>query len=240
MAAAGKDKRLVAIAIDRSTILLKVPAALVGKRREISHLRVQVAVEMFKAALIGMVSLQCVTKMPFTYHCGLVTRCLESLGHEMLLRMNTYIHPGHDHAVGNAQAHWVPPGHQRRPGGRTDRRGIKPGQFYTFCGQTVQRWRIDIAAVESDVRPTQIICQHNDDVGALVRQGGWYTHQHQQHYQTFRSHSLPPVLAITLRSITFDAYSSFVLLYLEARLKMPPLSSTVQAHSPIDPGERSG
>ena len=124
---------------------------------------------MIKTTLVGMIGLQRMSQMPLTHHCRLITRRLETLGHKMFLRMNADIHPRHDHAIGHPQAHGVTPGHQRGPGGRTDRRGIETRQLHTFRCQPVQRRGIDLPAMESDIAPAQVIGNHYDHIGAFSR-----------------------------------------------------------------------
>ena len=164
-----QQEGLVTIIVDGHAVALEVLPSLIGKRRVIADLGVQVTVKMIKAPVVRVIGHLGVAEVPFSHHGSLITRRLKRLGKEMLIRVNSVDIPGHDHAIGNTEADRVAARHQRRPGRGTYRCGVKAVEFHAFGRQAIQRRRVDIPAVKTDIIPAQVVCDNDKNVWALIR-----------------------------------------------------------------------
>ena len=120
------------------------------------------------------------TQMPLSDHRCLITRGLERLGHKVLGWVHTNIVPGKDDAVSDAQAHGVTASHQCSSRGRADGGCVKAVEPDPLLRQFVERRRIDITAVVANISPSEIVCNHDHDVGLVTRGGVSRQHREQQ------------------------------------------------------------
>ena len=109
-------------------------------------------VEIIETALDGSVLLGVSSKVPFSYHSGLVTGWLEKF-------RNGYLT--------GAQTIAVDPAHQGGPCGPTPGCVVELGEPQAVLGELVQVGGIDFPSEASEVRESHVVREDDDDVGTI-------------------------------------------------------------------------
>ena len=116
------------------------------------------------------------TQMPFPGHICVVAVVTQQLGDRSHTRVEYALISGFSHLVRSGQLrHITQAGNvvvrsaeQHGPGNRAGWRHVEVGEAHSLLRQPVQYRRVDLAAVTSQVRVTQIIGNNKEDIGPLV------------------------------------------------------------------------
>ncbi len=144
--------------------VVKVAAA-ADKRREIT----------FETASVrNLVRFE--TQMPFPGHIGAVAVVAQQLRDRSHTRVEDALVSGFPHLVRSVQLRHVAQAgnvvvgsaEQHGPGNRAGWRHVEVGEAHSLLRQPVQYRRVDLAAVTSQVRVTQVIGNNKEDIGLLV------------------------------------------------------------------------
>src|SRR5262249_55261574 len=107
---------------------------------------------------------------------GLVTRLLECLRQQPLVRGKPVGVRRRDDDGLQAIAKRVAAGHEARPRRRTHRLSVKLFEPYPACSELVDVWRLDVRAVKPDILPPEVVREDVNDVrmgSGRLRRSPW-------------------------------------------------------------------
>ena len=165
----GDQIRAVARLVDRLLVVEPVDLA-VALVREVVEAPAEVADETREAALEGVVLAARQTQMPLADEAALLVAGLgEHLRDESRLGIETVVVVPHDDAAHHPVPDRMPAGHQAGPGRRADGRHVEAVEPDALRGDAVDVGCGDVAAVEADVTPAEVVGDDEHDVGRPLR-----------------------------------------------------------------------
>ena len=108
------------------------------------------------------------SQMPFADN-GSVTISVtcQHIGQSFFIFIQSVFTPRRNNGCTYAKSIGITPCHKSGTSGRTDRSCIEPIQYNSFCCQSVQTRSFYLAAMKSDISPSQIVSKYNNDIRAF-------------------------------------------------------------------------
>lgn len=175
---AGEQVRRVALVMIGFAVAIPVMFA-IPHVREVVERTEEMAVPRIEPARVRPITLVKTAEMPFADHGGRVASFAQRFGEHPLFQGQTVLRIRTNDADLQSKAHGIPSGHERGARGRAERLDVELFELRAGPRKFVEVRRLDFAAAPTHVVRTEVIGEHEDDIGAIRRDG-----EHGNRYQT--------------------------------------------------------